>query len=154
MILLCSLENKNVYNFVLEIRRMIHASRDNPCGMVDLDTIFLKEYMGSTVKLPLNYCHISKKVHTSSWIHLKREIQDCYRPGIGLSIRDPNRVSVLFNRVLVFQVYKNQLYSGYMKVRFGTGLGSAGFESGLVNLQRTGTTRCTFGFGSQSVFLV
>ena len=50
-----------------------------------------------------------------------------------------------------FSGYQNQPHSGYMKIRFGTGSGSIGFGSGLVNLQRTSTTRCTFGFGSQSV---
>ena len=69
---------------------------------------------------------------------------------LDLGIRGPNRVSVLSNRVLVFRVYQNQPYSDYMKVRFETGPGSIGF--GLVNLQRTGTTQYTFGFGSQSVF--
>ena len=37
-----------------------------------------------------------------------------------------------------------------MKIWFGTGSGFIRFGLGLVNLQRTGTTRCTFGFGSQS----
>ena len=70
---------------------------------------------------------------------------------VGVGIRDPNRVSVLSIRVLVFRVYQNQPHSNYIKVRFGTGSGSIGFGSGLVNLQKTGITHCTFGFGSQSV---
>ena len=43
-------------------------------------------------------------------------------------------------------------HSDYMKVWFGTGSGSIGFNSSLINIQRTGTTRCIFGFGSQYVF--
>ena len=75
---------------------------------------------------------------------------------LGMGIRGPNRVSVLsirvsVFRVSVFRVYQNQPHSGYMKVWFGTGSGSIGFGSGLVNLQRTGITHCTFGFGSQSI---
>jgi len=42
---------------------------------------------------------------------------------LGMDIRGPNRVSVLSIRVLVFRVYQNQLHSGYIKVRFGTGSG-------------------------------
>ena len=69
-----------------------------------------------------------------------------------MGIRGPNRVSLLSIRVLVFWVYQNQSHSGYIKVRFGTGSDSIGFGSKLVNLQKTGITHCTFGFGSQSVF--
>ena len=47
--------------------------------------------------------------------------------NIGLSIRDPNWVSV-------FRVYQNQSHSGYMKIWFGTGSGSIRFRSELVNL--------------------
>ena len=65
---------------------------------------------------------------------------------VGLGIWGPNRVSVLSNRVSVFRVYQNQPHSDYIKIRFGTGSDFIGFGSGLVNLQRTGTTRCTFGF--------
>ena len=36
---------------------------------------------------------------------------------------DPNRVSVLSNRILVFRVYQNQSHSGYMKIWLMTGLG-------------------------------
>ena len=38
---------------------------------------------------------------------------------VGMDIRGPNQVSVLSNRISVFQVYQNQPHSGYMKVRFG-----------------------------------
>ncbi|CAN7072172.1 unnamed protein product, partial [Brassica oleracea var. botrytis] len=79
-------------------------------------------------------------VRTSDYFH-ERFSQSLI---LGMYIRGPNRVSV-------FRVYKNQSHSGYMKIRFGTGSDSIGFGSGLVNLQRTGTTRCTFGSGSQSV---
>ena len=79
-------------------------------------------------------------VRTSDYFH-ERFSQSLI---LGMDIRGPNRVSV-------FRVYQNQPHSGYMKIRFGTGSGSIGFGSGLVNLQRTGTTRCTFGFGSQLV---
>ncbi|CDY35635.1 BnaC01g21570D, partial [Brassica napus] len=79
-------------------------------------------------------------VRTSDYFH-ERFSQSLI---LGMYIRGPNRVSV-------FRVYKNQSHSGYMKIRFGTGSDSIGFGSGLVNLQRTGTTRCTFWSGSQSV---
>ena len=69
-----------------------------------------------------------------------------------MGIRGPNRVSVLSNRISVFQVYQNQSHSDYMKIRFGTGSGSIMSGSGLVNLKRTATTHYTFGFGFQSVF--
>lgn len=70
---------------------------------------------------------------------------------VSMCIPDPNRVSVLSNRILVFQVYQNQPHLGHMKYRFGIGSSSIEFGSGLVNIQRTGTTRCTFRFWSQSV---
>jgi len=70
---------------------------------------------------------------------------------VGMGIRGPNRFSVLSIRVLVFRVYQNQPHLGYIIVRFGTGSGSIGFRSRLVNLQRTGIIHCTFGFRSQSV---
>lgn len=63
---LCSLQNVLVcVQLVLEIRRCIHASRDkdNPCGMVYLDTIVLKEYMG-----PFN-----SKATTKLLSHTKRK---------------------------------------------------------------------------------
>ena len=79
----------------------------------------------------------------------------------GLDIRGPNWVSVLSNwvsilsnQVLIFWIYQNQLHSNYMKVWFGTGSGSISFGSGLVNLQRTGTIRCIFTLGSQSVLRI
>ena len=67
---------------------------------------------------------------------------------LGLNIQSLNQVSNLSNRVLVLRIYQNQPYLSYMKFWFGTGFGSIGLKSGLVNLQRAGTTRCTFGFGS------
>ena len=72
--------------------------------------------------------------------------------NLGSDIQNLSRILVLSNRVLVFWVYQNQSHSDYMKVRFGTGLGSIGFSSGLVNLQRTGTTRCIFGSDSNWLF--
>ena len=55
-------------------------------------------------------------------------IQFTKRSNLGLNIRNPNRVSVLFNRISTFWVYQNQPHSGYMKVWFGTGSGSLGFK--------------------------
>ena len=48
------------------------------------------------------------------------------RPGHS----DPDRVSALSNRILIFRIYQNHFHSVYMKVWFKTGSGSIKFGFG------------------------
>ena len=95
------------------------------------------------------------KVHNKLEAHVNKKLKARHilirLERLGMSIRDLNRILVLSNRISVFRVYQNQSHSGYMKVRLGTGLDSIRSGSGSINLQRTGRTRCTFGFISQLV---
>ena len=97
-------------------------------------------------------CYTHMDNYKSILNEIKKIVYLFWTTVLGMDIRGTNRVSVLSNRVSVFQVYQNQPHSDYMKVRFTTGSGSIGFGPGLVNLQRTGTTQYTFGFGFQSIF--
>ena len=82
----------------------------------------------------------------------ERKFQEIYHKKnffwLSMDIPSPNGISILSNPSRFFGFIKISL----IRIIWKFGSDSIGFRLGLLNLQRTGTIRCTFGFRTQSVF--